>query len=63
MTNDVINAGEGQNEEQTSTVETTNQTPDANAAAEENQPTAETSTETNTAEATRRINDRRNSGN
>ncbi len=46
MTNDVINAAEEQNEEQSSAVETTNQTSAANAAADENQPTAETSTET-----------------
>jgi small subunit ribosomal protein S1 len=52
MTNDVINAGEEQNEEQTSTVETTNQTSGANAVTEENQPAAETSTETNAAETT-----------
>ncbi|MGI9054163.1 MAG: 30S ribosomal protein S1 [Pyrinomonadaceae bacterium] len=51
MTNDVINAAEEQNEEQSSAVETTNQTSDANAAAEDNQPTAETSTETSAAEA------------
>ena len=52
MTNDVINAGEEQNEEQTSTVETTNQTSDADAVTEDNQPTTETSTETNAAKAT-----------
>lgn len=52
MTNDVINAAEEQNSEQSSAVETTNQTSDANAAAEDNKPTAETSTDAIPADAT-----------
>ena len=52
MTNDVINAADEQNEEQSSAVETTNQTSDANAVTEDSQPAAETSTEENSAEAT-----------
>ncbi len=46
MTNDVTNAAEEQNEEQSSTAETTNQTSEANAATEDNQPVTETAPET-----------------
>ncbi len=47
MTNDVINAAEEQNEEQSSAVETTTQTSEANAAPETTQTAAESSTDKN----------------